>query len=178
MPLTLEELKPAVNKGGRNKAPGRDGIGLEFFKATWGVLKGDMLELFTQMFEGNELSGQQKRRVIVCIPKRAKPTHPTHFRPIMLKNTDYKIVARIVAGRLRPALGEILHPNKYCGVPGKTIFDSVAILRDAIAYAEVAHTPLCVLSLDFKEAFDRISHTYLVTILQRYGFSEVFIERI
>jgi hypothetical protein len=35
MPLTLEELTRAVNKRGRNKAPGSDGIGLEFFKATW-----------------------------------------------------------------------------------------------------------------------------------------------
>jgi hypothetical protein len=51
-------------------------------------------------------------------------------------------------------------------------------VRDSIAYAEVARIPLCVLSLDFKEAFDRISHTYLFTILKGYGFSDIFIERI
>jgi hypothetical protein len=88
MPLTLEELKHAVNKGGRKNAPCRGGIGLEFLKATWGVLKGDMLELFTPMFEGKELSEQQKCRVMVCIPKRAKPTYPTDLRPITLMNTD------------------------------------------------------------------------------------------
>jgi len=37
MPLTSEELQRAVNKGGGNKAPGNDGIGLEFFKATWNI---------------------------------------------------------------------------------------------------------------------------------------------
>jgi hypothetical protein len=66
MSLTLERLKRAVKKGGGNKAPGRDGIGLEFSKVAWGVLNGDMLELFTQMFEGNKLSEQQKRGVILC----------------------------------------------------------------------------------------------------------------
>jgi len=41
MPITPEELESAVNKGG-NKAPGRDSIALELFKATWGALNGDV----------------------------------------------------------------------------------------------------------------------------------------
>jgi len=43
IPLTTEELQLAVNKGGGNKAPGGDGIGIDFFKTTWGALKDDML---------------------------------------------------------------------------------------------------------------------------------------
>ena len=35
-----------------------------------------------------------------------------------------------------------------------------------------------MISLDFKEAFDKIAHTYLFSILQSYGFSKGFIERI
>jgi hypothetical protein len=51
-------------------------------------------------------------------------------------------------------------------------------VRDAAAYADVARTPLCVLSLDVKEAFDRIAHKYLFAILQSYGFSDALAERI
>jgi hypothetical protein len=40
----------------------------------------------------------------------------------------------------------------------------------------VARIPLCVLSLDFKEAFDRIEHKDLFAILQSYGFSDAFVE--
>ena len=32
-PISLEEVHIAVRKGGKNKAPGSDGIGLEFYKA-------------------------------------------------------------------------------------------------------------------------------------------------
>jgi len=78
--------------------------------------------------------------------------------------------------RVRPILAELLHPNQYCGVPGNTIFDAVATLRDAIAYAETTRRPLCVASLDFKQAFDRISHTYLLTVLRSHGFDAEFIE--
>jgi len=33
-----------------------------------------------------------------------------------------------------------------------------------------------IVSLDFKQAFDRISHTYLLTVLRSYGFDAGFIE--
>jgi len=85
---------------------------------------------------------------------------------------------RILANRIWPALMELLHPSQHCGVPGKSIFDAAATVMDSIAYAEMASIPLCVLSLAFKEAFDKISHTYLVTILKGHGFSDAFIEGI
>ena len=40
------------------------------------------------------------------------------------------------------------------------------------------HTPLCVLSLDFREAFDRVAHKYLFTVLKAYGLHESFVDRI
>lgn len=39
-------------------------------------------------------------------------------------------------------------------------------------------TPICVLSLDFWHAFDRISHHYLFQILMGYGISPRFIDHI
>jgi len=38
------------------------------------------------------------------------------------------------------------------------MFDEKVTVRDAIAHAEVTQDPLCILSLDFKEAFGKISH--------------------
>jgi len=90
--------------------------------------------------------------------------------PITLLNTDYKILARIITQRLRPTL-EKLHESQFCSVPGKCIFDAVSKIREAIAQAEITATPLCVLSLDFKEAFDRISHEYLSAVLENYKIS-------
>ena len=42
----------------------------------------------------------------------------------------------------------------------------------------MTHTPLCVLSLDFREAFDKVAHQYLFTILKDYGPQESFVDRI
>jgi hypothetical protein len=65
---------------------------------------------------------------------------------------------------------------QYCGVPGNMILDAVSTIRDVIAYAENTATPLCVLSLDFAQAFDRIAHQYLFCTLQAHGIDAWFIE--
>jgi hypothetical protein len=42
----------------------------------------------------------------------------------------------------------------------------------------MTHALLCVLSLDFREAFDRVAHQYLFAILKAYGLQESSINRI
>jgi hypothetical protein len=130
------------------------------------------------MFVDRHLSRQQKQGVIVCVPKNGRPRTPEDYRPITLLNTDYKILARLIAARLRLILADLLHPSQHCRIAGTSIFDAVATRRDAIAYAEAEQRPLCVVSLDFKEAFDRISHTYILYVLRSYGFNERFIASI
>ena len=56
MLITAEELKAAVFKGDSKKSPGRDGVGLDFFKVLWEDLAGDMRTLFTQMLRDRQLS--------------------------------------------------------------------------------------------------------------------------
>ena len=72
------------------------------------------------------------------------PHTPEDYRPITLFNTDYKILTRLIAARVRPILAELLHPSLYCGVPANTIFDTVATVRDANVYAETTRRPLRV----------------------------------
>jgi len=149
IPITVEELKAVVFKGDSKKSLASDGIGLEFFKVLWEDIAGYIRTLFNQMLGDRQLSERQKQGAIVCIPKFTRPHTPEDYRPITLLNTDYEILARLTAARVRPILTELLHPSQYCGVPGNTIFDAVATVRDAIAYAETTRRPLCVVSLDF-----------------------------
>jgi len=90
-------------------------------------------------------------------------------------SSDYKILARIIAQRLLPVLADHLTGAQFCGVPGNTILGAVATLRDIIAYEESRMIQLCVLSLDFKNACDGISHDYLFQTLQGFGIGDPFI---
>jgi hypothetical protein len=131
-----------------------------------------------EMFIERKVSQQQKHGVIVCLLKICEPTTLADLRPITLLNTDYKMMAHIIVDRLRPIIAELLQQSQFCGVPGRTIFEAVATVREAIAQAEITRVPPCIIFLDFQEAFGRISHQYLFSILKSNGFSDCFIDRI
>jgi len=136
MPIAAEELQTVVHRGTGNKALGYHGIGMEFFRKNWTIIKYDMLIMFNQMYSTGNKWEQQKHGIVLCVPKTTAPKTPADYRPITWLTTLYKILGRIVASRLRPILAELLHPNQHGGVEGGGIFDTVATVRDAIAYAE------------------------------------------
>jgi hypothetical protein len=106
--------------------------------------------------------------VIISLPKNRGTNKPGDLRTITLLNTDYKILARLFAQRLRPVLARDLKDTQFCGVPGNSILDAAAI-RDITDFAETEKFPLCMLSIDFKNAFDNITHGYLFKTLKHMG---------
>jgi hypothetical protein len=76
----------------------------------------------------------KKNGVVVCLSKNDRAQIPADYRPITLLNDDYKLLARILARRLRPLLADYLWKTPYCGVPGNSILDAIATVQDAVAW--------------------------------------------
>ena len=142
------------------------------------ITQEETVEIFNQIFWDGHITPRQKQGEILCLPKRRGTNEPRDLRPITLLNTDYKILARIIAQRLRPALAKHLKDTQFCGVPGNSILDAAATIRDIIAFAETEKVPLCLLSIDFKNAVDNIAHEYLFQTLKKYGICDPFLHGI
>jgi hypothetical protein len=100
-PLERTELHRVVQTGERKKAPGNDGLGREFDSHIWATIKDDLCEVINQIFWAGNISQQQKRGVIVCLSKAQGKQTQEDYRPITLLNSDYKILALIIAQLLR-----------------------------------------------------------------------------
>ena len=61
-----------------------------------------MLEIMNQMFMDEKLMDSQKHGIIVCLKKITRPSQPEDYRPLTLLNADFKLLARIIANRIRP----------------------------------------------------------------------------
>jgi hypothetical protein len=177
-PITEDELNVAVRSGKWNKAPGLDGIPTDFFQLTWDITKKDILSLVNEMYQTDALPAAQKRGVVSCVPKVQVPTVPTDYRFLTLLNTDLRLFARLLVNRLKPWLSPLLHPSQYCGVKDANILDALAAIRDNAAKAELTHDPVCFLSIDFKEALDKVAHSYLFSVLETYGLGPRMINAI
>jgi hypothetical protein len=169
-PITEAELHMAVWRGKRNKAPGFDGVPTDFLHLLWLIIKDDLLQVINEMYLGGALPRMQTRGVVVCVPKTPRPMSPEEYRLLTLINSDVRLFARIIGNRIRPWLTELTHPSQCGRVGDNNILDALAVLRETVATAEATNEPVCILSLDFKEAFDRMAHTYLYAVLEHHGF--------
>ena len=65
---------------------------------------------------------------------------------------------------------DIVLPNQTCSVPGRSIFSNVNLLRDVLDYIQRTDESAILVSLDQEKAFDRVNRSFLLHLLQVYGF--------
>jgi len=64
-----------------------------------------------------------RKAVITLIQKKGDTEDLSKWRPISLQNCDSKILAKIIANRLRPNLEILTLQTQACSVPGRQIQD-------------------------------------------------------
>ena len=67
-----------------------------------------------------------------------------------------------------------MHEDQTCGVPGRSIFSNLYLIRDLIEYCSAKNLPLAIISLDQEKAFDRVNWNFLDRVLQKMNFGPEF----
>ena len=106
--ITLNECFNSIKELPNNKSPGSDGISTEFYKFIWDDIQIFLLDSYVYSFENNLLSLEQQRAVLTLIPKARKDIrYLKNWTPISLLNTDYKILAKILANRIQKVMPKV-----------------------------------------------------------------------
>ena len=174
-PLTSSEVLVALKGMARNKAPGLDGLPMEFYLRFWDVVGSDLVSVLNECSSSGFLSLSQRRGIITLSFKKGDRLDPKNWRPISLLNVDYKLASRAIAGRLLRVIHLVVSRDQTCGVPGRFIGENVALLRDVVSYTESSGTPVAILSLDQEKAFDRVDWGFMRSTLVTMGFGPSFV---
>lgn len=177
-PINLDELNAAVQQLGKHKTPGLDGLTTEFFQSFWPILKDDFLSVLSHACSSGNLPFSLRRAIITLIPKKGDLTDIANWRPVSLLNTDYKIFAKLLANRLKLCINNVVHQDQSYCVPGRTINDNICLIKNVIDYSNCNNSPLAVVNLDQKKAFDNVEHGYLTSTMRAMGFGDKFISYI
>ena len=94
----------------------------------------------------------------------------------LLLNVDVKIASKALASRLEKVLPEIIHPDQYAYVKGRTIFDAVRTIDDIMEYTKIKQLPGLMVAFDFEKTFDSLSWPFLFKALKSFNFGESFIK--
>ncbi|KAK3567282.1 hypothetical protein QTP86_016084, partial [Hemibagrus guttatus] len=143
--LTLAELHKALQGMENGRAPGIDGLPVEFYKAFWAVIGQDVLEVLNDSVNVGQLPLSCRRAVLTLLPKKGDLTHLKNWRPVSLLCTDIKLLSKALASRLTKVMEQITHQDQSYCVP------------------------------DQEKAFDRVEHEYLWKVLETFGFNPGFI---
>ncbi|KAJ4945904.1 hypothetical protein JOQ06_023582, partial [Pogonophryne albipinna] len=160
------------------RAPGIDGLSVEFYKAYWDVLSHDLLDVFNESLASGSMPMSCRRAVITQLPKKGNLQDIKNWRPVSLLCVDYKLLPKALATRLGRAVEQVIHRDQTYCVPGRSMVDNVHLIRDVLEVSSSLGINTGLISLDQEKAFDRVEHSFLWKVMEKFGFSAGFIAKI
>ncbi|KAL6331568.1 hypothetical protein AAG906_011508 [Vitis piasezkii] len=130
--FSVEEVFLALSELNGDKAPGPDGFPLAF----WHL----------------------KTTFLVLVPKKGEVDDLCDFRPIGLVGSLYKLLAKVLANRLKKVVSKVVSPTQNAFVDGRQVLDATLIANEAID------------SMLKRDEFGVLY--FLLTVMQKMGFGE------
>ncbi|XP_074310578.1 uncharacterized protein LOC141646600 [Silene latifolia] len=110
---------------------------------------------------------------VILIPKVEKPELISQYRPISLCNVIYRIASKCLANRLKLVISSIVSDSQQTFVPSRLMSDGCLITHEIMHYlnkTKRGSVSYAALKLDMHKAFDRVSWTFLIAIMKKFGF--------
>ncbi|PNX56678.1 cysteine-rich receptor-like protein kinase [Trifolium pratense] len=107
---------------------------------------------------------------IALIPKIDSPQGLNDFRPISLVGSLYKILAKVLANRLRIVIGSVISESQSAFVKDRQILDGILIANEVVDEARKFKKDLMLFKVDFEKAYDSVDLGYLDDVMGRMSF--------
>ncbi|GAU47231.1 hypothetical protein TSUD_107670 [Trifolium subterraneum] len=169
-PFSVEEVKAAVWDCDSFKSPGPDGVNLGFFKDFWAELQSVVMRFFSEFHRNGKLTKGVNTTFIALIPKVDSPQSLNDFRPISLVGSIYKILAKVLANRLRLVIGSVVSESQTAFVKDRQILDGILIANEMVDEARKTKKELMLFKVDFEKAYDSVDWDNLDDVMVWMSF--------
>lgn len=177
-PVTEEEITSVVWSMELDKAPGPDGFSVHLYRICWEIIKNNLFRLIRGILRKEKVGGGINSTFLALIPKETNPRSFDRYRSISLCNSSYKIVAKLLANRIKPLLPKLISQAQGGFVKGKQILDNVIQIQEALHSSLTRKEQGMIIKLDMCNAFDRVNRSFLFRVLAAFGFKQDFINLI
>ncbi|CAH2299322.1 Hypothetical predicted protein [Pelobates cultripes] len=175
--ITIEEVTESIQQQNKCKSPGPDGLTAEFYQQFCDLLAPHLTEVFNESLAQGLLPPSMRTSALILLskPNVLDTADVGNWRPISLLNVDRKVQAKILMKRVQGLARRVLSTSQYCSIEGRTVFDAVFEVREALEKCRDGERGIYLLALDQSKAFDRVDHRYLWSVLRKYGLPGKFV---
>ena len=174
MQVDEAEVKAALKHSKPGTAPGLDGLPVELYRRCGDIFIPVLAKVFTAIGMTETLPAGLLDGVISSIYKKGQRSDPANYRPITVLNTDYRLLAKVLANRLKGVIGKLVHPAQTGFVPGRHIGENL-LLNQLLPSALVTSRAAAV-CCDFRKAYDTVDRGFLFRIMEAQGVGPGFMK--
>ena len=98
------------------------------------------------------------------------------WRPISLTNSDYKLLAKSLAPRLGDVISDVVNGDQVGYIKGRRVSMLLRLIDDVTDQLNVRQKPGLLPTIDYCQAFDRISKDFMIHTLKKNGFGPDFVK--
>jgi hypothetical protein len=172
--VEVEEVTAAMASSRPGTAPGPDGLPLVVYKKFRSQLLPVLVRLYGAIGNTGRVPAHFLDGVVVAILKPGgDPLETVGYRPITLLNTDYRLLARVLADGLQPALQAVVSPSHTAFLKGRRSGSNILTLQ-LLAEGLPADSEVVAALLDFAKAYDTVDRGFLMDVLREMGVGEAF----
>ncbi|XP_050233408.1 uncharacterized protein LOC126681895 [Mercurialis annua] len=180
-PVVAVEVKNAVFSMHDDKSPGPDGFNPAFYKKYWNIVGADVVRACEEFFESGSFKKGFTDTAIVLIPKIKNPENVGDLRPISLCNVVYKIIAKVLANRMKSIMPCIISENQSAFVENRLITDNFLIAFEVGHYLKQKRrgkNGAAALKVDMSKAYDRVRWDFIRVMMLNLGFNHRWVDLI
>ena len=130
--VSEEEVFSALCEMNGDKAPGLDEFTITFWQFCWETVKADITRMFRDFHETGKFVRSLNTTFIVMISKKGGAVDFKDFRPISFVGSLYKLLAKVLANRLKRVMGKLVNKAQNTFFGGRQIQDGPLIANEII----------------------------------------------
>ncbi|GJY92501.1 RNA-directed DNA polymerase, eukaryota [Tanacetum coccineum] len=130
---------------------------------------------FEEKEDRKEISRGCNSSFMALIPKVADPIGLSEYRPISLIGGYYKIIAKILAERIKLVIGKLVGEVQNAFIGERFILNGILIANETVDFVKKNKSKGLIFKVDFEKAYDSINWRYLCNILKSMGFGEKWV---
>ncbi|GJS77092.1 putative RNA-directed DNA polymerase, eukaryota, reverse transcriptase zinc-binding domain protein [Tanacetum coccineum] len=121
-------------------------------------------------WENERISRGCNPSFVVLILKIIDPISLGDFWPISLLGCYYKIIAKILAERLKKVIDKLIEEVQSAFIKDRFILDGVLLVNEVVDFIKKSKNSCLIFKVDFEKAYDCVNWEFLYEVTSQMGF--------